>query len=345
MDINDLKKQFNDFLREAHENARLDYCLCCKNKVDGFCNSHSLPEFILKNISDQGLVYTSNKFFKAPIIKDFLGLSNSGTFKRICHKCDNEVFQNYEDPNKIGERPSKKVLAQIDLKNTLRMYDKRLNEIALYNLMLSKKPPLLAQYEMFEKQRVNLLDLNEIKSDCERALNILDNKSSDSYELIYWEKLDYVVPIAFQGHVALQGDLEGNEINDLYAVSDKYIIENLNICIFPLEQTSIVMIFVAKENKKYAKFIKQFKKLSKSNKLNLIAFIIFNYSEDFFISKKVSDELLNNPILEVVTQNISDITALDKKMASDIIKFKMDELKLYSSFPNVLDKEFSINRS
>lgn len=46
--------------------------------------------------------------------------------------------------------------------------------------------------EHFEKQKVNYLDLNEIKKEFQRALDILNKKSTSSYELIYWNVLDYV---------------------------------------------------------------------------------------------------------------------------------------------------------
>ena len=101
-------------------------------------------------------------------------------------------------------------------------------------------------------------------------------------------------------------------------------------------------MFVSKENKKYKNFIKQFKKLKDYKKLRLISFIIFNYSEDFFISKKTNDDLLNNVELDNVTQNISAIYALDEKMANKIKKMKSLELMNYNNFPNILDAKYAI---
>lgn len=102
------------------------------------------------------------------------------------------------------------------------------------------------------------------------------------------------------------------------------------------------MMFVNKDNKKYNAFISQFKKLKINEKLNLISYIVFNYSEDFFISKKANDDIINNEQLNYVTQNITDFDALDENMALDIKKIKFSELKEYKNFPNLLEQKYSL---
>ena len=64
-------------------------------------------------------------------------------------------------------------MTQIDLKNTLRMYDKRSNEIELYNIMISEYANEFILPELLEKQRINNLDFNEIKNELERDIKIL----------------------------------------------------------------------------------------------------------------------------------------------------------------------------
>jgi len=338
----EMKKNFNEIIRKSRESSKLDYCLCCGKKVTSFCNSHSLPECILRSISNNGMVFTSNKYFKAPLIKEIEGLNRSGTFKRICHKCDNNIFQDYEDSKKLEQEPRKKMMTEIDLKNSLRMYDKRLNEIELYREMLTMLFDKEAAFQILDRQRVNHVDLNEIKNELDRDIKILNKESSSSFELIYWKKLDYVTPIAFQGHMALQGDLNGNVINDLYNPSSDYVIENINVCVFPLEHKTIVMLFVSKDNKKYRNFIAQFKKLKEEEKLKLISFLIFNYSEDFFVSQNSSKKILTNHVLDVVTRNVTDIIALDDEMVCSIQKLKNCELMYFKEFPNVLSEEYAL---
>ena len=340
----DIKKEFNEILRRSRMQAKLDNCLCCGKKMTSFCNSHTLPKFILKSISDNGMVYTSNNYFKMPLADNEIGLKNSGTFKRICKECDSVIFQDYEEVEKLLVLPRKKVMTQIDLKNTLRMYEKRLNEIELYNIMISEYANEYNFLDLLSRQHINEFDLDEIKKEFERDMKILKKESTSSFELIYWKILDYVTPIAFQGHIALHGDLNGNIINDLYNIKKDYVIENLNLCVFPLEDKTVIIMFVNKDNRKYNNFIKQFKKLKEDEKLRLISFIIFNYSEDFFISKKSKDSLLNNPILDMLTQNTTDIYALDEEMAKEFKNIKKFELMNYKICPNILDVEYAIKQ-
>lgn len=342
MDIFELKKQMNNILRKSHNDSKLDYCLCCKKKVSSFCNSHSLPRFILKNISKDGYVLTSNNYFKMPLIDSTRGLNNSGVFKRICNDCDNDLFKNYESAEQLLLQPRKKIMTQIDLKNCLRMCDKRLSEIALYNNLLKMDPSDSMLQSLLETQRINCLDLNEIKKEIDRDLKILSKQSTSSFDLIFWEKLEYVVPIAFQGHIALVGDLSGNTINDIYNKNENYVIENMNICVFPLKSQSVVMVFINKDNKKYKEFIKQFKILKREEKLQLISYMIFNYSEDFFVSSIAKNEIINNKNLDIVARNTTNIYALDEEFADQLKKYKNSELCGYISFPNLLDKKYSL---
>lgn len=330
--------KYNQTIKEAREESKLENCLCCNKKVTSFCNSHSLPKFVLKNLSEMGMILTSNYFFEAPFIKGSKGINNSGTFHRICNMCDSILFKEYEDENKLLQFPRKKVMAQIDLKNTLKMYDKRLNEIAMNRKILNEVQGFWKN-EFLETQKVYYLDLNEIENEFKRALDILNKRSTSSYELIYWNVLDYVAPIGFQGHVALVGDLKGGVINNIYNYSPKYVIENINICVFPLKEKTVVIMFVSKENKKYRNFIQQFKKLKETEKLNLIAYIIFNYSEEFFISPKSKEEILKNDYIKLITRNTTNMVALNEEMAKKMKKMKFLELTKYKKFPNLLSKE------
>lgn len=343
MNALDIKKQANRIIKNAHKKSKLEYCLCCKKHVSSFCNSHSLPKFILKNISNGGFVLTSNNYFKNPLMENSKGINKSGVFKRICNDCDNMLFKTYESYEQLLLKPRKKMMAQIDLKNTLRMYDKRLTEIEIYNELLNMNSDSFTIQASIETQIINYLDLEEIKTELNRDLKILSKESSSSFDLIFWEKLDYITPIAFQGHMALVGDLKGNIINDIYNKSEKNIIENINVCVFPLQSQTVVLMFVSSENKKYKNFIKQFKQLNKDRKLQLISFMIFNYSEDFFISYLANKKIINNEYLDSITQNTSNIYALDEDMANEIKKYKINELCEYIKFPNLLDNKFSLS--
>lgn len=87
-------------------------------------------------------------------------------------------------------------------------------------------------------------------------------------------KLEYTVPIAFQGTVALITDLDGSIINNIYNKDCKYKIANLHICIFPFESKTEILMFVENTHKRYRKFYKRFNKLSLELRLSIINYIL-----------------------------------------------------------------------
>lgn len=103
-------------------------------------------------------------------------------------------------------------------------------------------------------------------------------------------------------------------------------------------------MFINKDNKKYKEFIKQFKMLTIDKKLQLISYMIFNYSEDFFVSSEVKKEILDSEVLDMVTQNNTNIYALDEEVGSQLKKYKNYGLLIYTKFPNLLDNKYSISR-
>src|SRR5690625_7376742 len=74
--------------------------------------------------------------------------------------------------------------------------------------------------------RSNNLDLKEYIEGFNRAKKIENKGWDDEYYLIYHQKLDYVVPMAFQSNVALMVDFEGAIINNIYNESPNYKIKS-----------------------------------------------------------------------------------------------------------------------
>jgi hypothetical protein len=55
-DTIELRKRVNKLLSDARNAAKPDKCILCGEKQTSFCNSHSVPQFSLRNISDNGKV-------------------------------------------------------------------------------------------------------------------------------------------------------------------------------------------------------------------------------------------------------------------------------------------------
>jgi hypothetical protein len=334
------RKQLGRLLSQSRKNAKDEKCFYCGERCSSFCNSHSIPAYFLRNIAVEGDVYNNNKLVSLPLLDNDNGVNQSGTFQLICRECDSKIFSDYENPDNYKDVPTAKMISQIAMKNYLKSISKRKFEIALYDNMYES---FGLPYELYkQKQIINDLDLKEFIEDFNRAKKI-DKKGWDNeYYLIYHQKLDYVVPMAFQSNVALMIDIEGGIINDIYNDSPDYRIKAIHICVFPLENSSVIMMFIdSKDNKRYRSFYKQFRKLSAKDKLAAINFIIFNYSEDVFINKEVNDDILKHKGLIDASRKSFDILTTNPNVDTALVGSNVDFSKM-NEIPNLLLEEFKI---
>ena len=271
----ELNKCFSEILKRARLETKTDKCFLCEKPITSFCNSHSVPRFTLKNIALNGIVNYSNKLVKLPLEKEEKGISEAGVFKLICRECDSKTFRDYEEECNYNERPNTKMLAEITIKNYLKSISKRMIEIGLYNQALTKAISPFDIYEIKEKLKVSEMDLNEYIEKYKKAKKVLNKNWCDEYFVLLYEKLDYVVPIAFQSNIALICDLEENIINDIYNKSKSYKLQDLQICVFPLKEKSIILVYIEKGNDRYRRFFKQLKKLQLEDKLSIINICLF----------------------------------------------------------------------
>lgn len=161
-----LKMKLNKILKEVRIEAKLDYCVYCNQSTSSFCNSHTIPKFILKKIDDEGMIYNSNLYTSLglmDLIKKENGIKETGTFHIICRDCDSKIFQDYEDENNIIQNPTNKMMAEIALKNILKLWYKRNYEICLYNKIQKSRPFSSSHFMAVHHNKVNCLDLKDLK--------------------------------------------------------------------------------------------------------------------------------------------------------------------------------------
>lgn len=336
------KKKVNQIISLAKKNAKSDRCLYCGEKVTSFCNSHTIPAFILENISVEGNLYNFNKMIGSPIIKDEDGINRSGTFYVICRDCDSKVFAEYENPDKYSTDPSHKMLAQIAMKNFLKNIYKRKLEFEIYKVVNEQ---MGLPYGMLEHQsNIIELDLNEFTNEYIRAKKSDEKNESDAYYMFFCKRLDYVVPVAFQGPIAMSTDLEGGVINKLFDMDPKYKLQELHLCIFPFKEESLVFMFIDSRSKRYRKFCKQFRKLSLEEQLKVFVYLIFAYTEDFFIHKDLDNEILRNEVLLEISGKSSIVTSMIPFVDGDEVVQQSYDFSQLSQVPNILSKRYEVGR-
>lgn len=333
-------KKINSLIKKSRQEAKRTHCIYCGKECSSFCNSHSVPKFCLKNISLNGYVYYSGNLVDIPLLDldKAKGINEAGTFKLICRECDSKIFSDYEDPDNYSDIPTNKMLSQIAMKNYLRNIAKRDIEIALYRNLEKEMG-----YDFSALQYINYLDREEYFKGFSYAKKASNSKWNDHYFIYYFEILDYVVPLAFQNIVVLIVDLEGNLIHNIYNASPDYKLSDLHICVFPLENKSVIFCFTKYGDKRYRKFFKQFRKLSKDEKLKVINYIIFSYSEDVFLYKGLDSNILQNDALKRVAKK-TIIAIADNPYANFLAKaIESFSFKEMSEIPNLLDENFKIS--
>ena len=343
--IIELRKEYSRIISKSRQQAKKSECLWCGKKITRFCNSHSVPQCVLENIDLNGKLDYFNSMLNLPLINEDKGIGEAGTFKLICSDCDNTIFRDYEELSKLESQPTEIMLEEIALKNVLMMLNKRYFEIELYHT-LEKEYDVPYPYDV--KQEVNTLDERDFWLDFLRIKEMLSSSGEvkSTYKMFFWKKLDYVIPIAFQGVVTLYGDLEGNMVTDTYNTSEEIIVKHMHVCMFPLETRSVVFAFYHEDDTEYDNFAKQFNKLEEEEQLAVLSYIVYGYCEDMLFAKKFPHRTwIINKVRDTFMET-AEIWAFDKEHAEYQKKLKMKHLKNRDKeFPCILAKKFAVKKS
>lgn len=274
------RKLFSRLSKECRQNSKQHECLWCGKKTDDFCLSHTIPRCILKNIAIEGKVSKPDPL--TDFVDEDVGIASIEKFPLICKKCDSRIFQDYEDIKKLRSMPTERMLEVIALKDLLYHIWKRHFEIAWFD----HKDAISPLYPTAIKQEINRMDLDDFLWDYHRIKKMIDGDGAGSFKLIFWKKLEYVVPVAFQGQISVYGDLTGNIVTNIYDWQSDNRITHMHLCIFPLESESIVFAFYHEDDHEYDSFAEQLQSLGTEELLSIISYLVMVCSEDFALARK-----------------------------------------------------------
>lgn len=339
--IIEARKTYNRIANLSKQKAKQNECIWCHKPITRFCNSHSVPQFVLKNIDWEGKVDYFNTIARIPLINDDKGIAEAGTFKLLCNECDSKIFQNYENPDKLSLMPTERMMEEIALKNMLLYLSKRFFEIKLYETM---EEQYNASFPYEIKEEVNYLDLRDYLWDYHRIKELIENENiEEKFKLIFWKKVQYKVPIAFQGPITIYGDLNGKLVEDIYDNSEEKIIKHAHVCVFPLEEESVIFAFYHGDDHEYDEFAKQIQGMQDEEILQAIGYIIFENSEDMLLAKQIPHKTyFYNKVTEVF-QDTTEIWAIS--LADAERKKRKRRLGLRDNradFPKVLGERYAI---
>lgn len=317
-------KMFNGIIKQGQDNAKPDHCFLCQRQMSSFCNSHTVPQFVIKNISDKGKVINGFYFAVPERYHGRNGTANALTFKVICKECDQCYFQIYENEDALLKEPTNQLLASIALKNDLFVLSKYLRDKEVNKVLDSKSIHLAPS---FPRDIANRLSIRDAYWSMRRSLKIIQKQLKSGFRVIYRIVLDYKVPIALQTQIVLK-EYFGGIINNTRDYSEKNYSRPVQLCVFPLSTQTVVLLFYHKDDRNIVPFERAFQKLSEKEKLQHINYMIFKYTENFVINPSVPNEVLENEDLQFLFAQDMSFPSLE------------DDYELLEKIPNFLELSF-----
>ena len=341
--IIEIRKVLNQQTKNARINSRHKRCLLC-DKEGGFCNSHTIPQFCLENIAWNGKLDSIYTLIDSDLLKKDSGVNNAGTFHIICKPCDSRVFHGYENEAVYDTFPSQVALTQIALKTALRDIYKHEAEIELFKGMkqlVKEKAPLASLFfnvmldAQIEARTRDIQECYDVFNSSKMHLEAFESW----HRIVSFDKLNYTSPIAFQGMVALVTGVNGEIINNIFNHSKKYKLEYLHIAVFPLKHSTAIILFLDSKCKRYKQFEKHLASLTQEERLEIINKIIFLYTEDYYLSKQLSENTIKE--LEETAKTVQDISTCNPRSSIKAAVRDYD-LRRRTHLPNILSEEYQV---
>ena len=336
----EVRKRINKLISSARKNAKPKVCELCGKEKTSFCNSHSVPQMSLKCIADNGKLLHASALmgFDSEIVDLENGVNKSGTFNYICRECDNSFFKDYETPDSLLTTPTDKVLSEIAVKNMIQFMSKRAIEKELIKIQQKKFATFINPQEALDLKE---LDFNEFEQEVLFHKNIADNNLKGGYQIICHEILPYIVPIAMQSAIAMVKDYKGNQINNVFDFRNTTRMQYLHICVFPLERQSVILVFYHKRDKLYRSLRHQLNSLSLDEKLKYFNYLIFEYTENYFISKNIQKEVETNDKLKLLSCENNGMPDFGMFNFNNIFGVNYKQVSM-NDIPNFLSSEWAI---
>lgn len=330
------KKQMEDseFVESLHKFSIVDTCVICKKKMSSECNSHVVPQFILRNIAESGKVAYGTSFSNVTIngMNKETGINNAHTFRLICKSCDNSLFKDYEKNenllnfDKLNVLLRNRILCEMAIKTRLSHISMKYKQMVAKDMVTGGK---LAEKErngeILFGERVDMDDHFEMIS---KFINNI-HYNQNPFHILFNEVLDYKASIATQTIISYNYDLLGNQIFDPYDVRVDNICNFFYLMIFPFKDKTRIMFYIEKEKMNNVNgLIEQFNKLSFEQKLHFLFISLVIHSEQFYLSPSLANR---------IKKEDAAIRRLYMRTEKDLSYTK--KIKDYNKYTNYLLKE------
>ena len=327
------KREASEFFGALNKYSRVDHCVLCDRKMTSPCNSHVVPQFILKNISEDGKVSYGHALFKKKVLglDKPTGINNAYTFRIICRECDRSRFINYENPYNLKEFDSldlnlkKQILCEMAIKAHLSHINMKYRKIVMMDMVnQGRLGELEKRGEFVFAER---FDIEEHTT----YINYLSKKhgsNNNPFEVLYNRVLDYKTKFATQTVINFNFDLNGEQIFDPFCFENNEC-RYFYLMILPLEDCTRVMFYIEKKSvKNVSRLIEQFDALTEEEKLHFLFIALIIHDQQFYISPSLASSIHKNDkkLIKLYTKT-NEINLKNEKELCNFRKYKNYLLK------------------
>lgn len=298
--------------KKMKRDSKPEKCLLCGETHTSFCESHTIPQFILKNIANNGYVYRilpSDEIIPESGVKNRIGIGETNVFYDICNSCDGSYFQDYENEDKLSsfsslqEREKQRIMTLIALKNALRDIYQDLGNIDYVNYLekevnkINKKQQLIMKphVEVEEQDYKDHVELRDLFFDALKT-------NKDLFHVCYYKKIHHTVPLAIQATLVPHTDFNGQTINDVYDMGAYF--KYLFICIFPLKESSIILVYCFERDwaATFKDYFKQFSTFKDPIKSKMLLGLSLAHTDQIYLNEFAFDRLKQNSSAKVLAR-------------------------------------------
>lgn len=334
--ISKTKLQEAEFVRAIDKFTKVDNCVLCGKKITSACNSHVVPQFILKEIAENGHVSYGHALHTINIngLDRTTGVKNAYTFRLICKDCDRKTFQDYENPLNLENFDSldlntrKKILCEMAIKT-------HLSHISMkYRRMVARDLPTGGKLGTLEQEGKLIFAERIDMEEHERYIQMLRKfikSNKNPFVVLYDKVLDYKTKLATQTVINYNYDLTGKKIFD----PDLVIYDNecryFYLMILPQKDKTRILFYIEKEYLPNVQVIAdQFQSLSDGDKLHFLFISLLIHDQQFYMAPSFAKTIFKKDKKIVKLYVITEVFARYQSKIKDFRKYTNYLLKEYN---------------
>jgi|LSQX01.2.fsa_nt_gb hypothetical protein len=334
--ISKAKLQEAEFVRAIDKFTTVKNCVLCGEKMTSACNSHVVPQFILKEIAENGHVSYGHALHTINIngLDRTTGVKNAYTFRLICKDCDRKTFQDYENPLNLENFDSldlntrKKILCEMAIKT-------HLSHISMkYRRMVARDLPTGGKLGTLEQEGKLIFAERIDMEEHERYIRMLRKfikSNKNPFVVLYDKVLDYKTKLATQTVINYNYDLTGKKIFD----PDLVIYDNecryFYLMILPQKDKTRILFYIEKEYLPNVQVIAdQFQSLSDEDKLHFLFISLLIHDQQFYMAPSFAETIFKKDKKIVKLYVSTEVSARYQSKIKDFRKYTNYLLKEYN---------------